>query len=63
MKGVGVYGGRIAGRAIGLLQISVGRLMVLVAVMAGVCWAWLYHREYANIERSWVSIHLRDSEF
>ena len=34
--------------------------MVLVAVVAVLCSAWLYHREYADIERSWVSIHLRD---
>ncbi len=44
----------------GLFQVSVARLMVLVAVVAVLCSAWLYHREYADIERSWVSIHLRD---
>jgi hypothetical protein len=47
-------------RGLGLFQVSVARLMVLVAVVAVLCSAWLYHREYANIERSWVSIHLRD---
>ncbi len=47
-------------RCIGLFQVSVARLMVLVAVVAVLFSAWLYHREYADIERSWVSIHLRD---
>jgi HEAT repeat protein len=47
-------------RGLGHFQVSVARLMVLVAVVAVLCWAWLYHREYASIERSWVSIHLRD---
>jgi HEAT repeat protein len=42
------------------IQVSVARLMVLVAVVAVLCSAWLYHREHADIERSWVSIHLRD---
>jgi HEAT repeat protein len=41
-------------------QVSVTRLLVLIAVVAVFCSAWLYHRENANIERSWVSIHLRD---
>jgi hypothetical protein len=41
-------------------HVSVARLMGLVAVVAVLCRAWLYHREYASIERSWVSIHLRD---
>jgi HEAT repeat len=48
------------GRGRWLLQVSVARLMVLVAVAAVLCSAWLYHLEYANIERSWVSMHLRD---
>jgi HEAT repeat protein len=46
-------------RGLGLLQVNVAWLMVLVAAVAVVCSAWLYHREYADIERSWVSIHLR----
>jgi hypothetical protein len=41
-------------------HVSVARLMGLVVVVAVLCRAWLYHREYASIERSWVSIHLRD---
>ena len=41
-------------------QVSVVRLMVFVAVVAVLWSAWLYHREHADIERSWVSIHLRD---
>jgi hypothetical protein len=41
-------------------QVSVVRLMVFVAVVAALWTAWLYHREHADIERSWVSIHLRD---
>ncbi len=49
---------RIRGR--GLLQVSVARLMMLVAMVALLWSAWLYHREYADVERSWVSIHLRD---
>jgi HEAT repeat protein len=47
-------------RGLGLFHASVARLMVVVAVVAVLCWAWLYHREHASIERSWVSIHLRD---
>jgi HEAT repeat protein len=44
----------------GLFQVSVARLMVLVAEVALLCAAGLYHGNYANNERSWVSIHLRD---
>jgi hypothetical protein len=43
-----------------LFQVSVARLMVLVAVAAVLCVAWMYHREFATTERSWVSMHLRD---
>jgi HEAT repeat protein len=43
-----------------LFQVSVARLMVLVAVAAVLCVAWMYHREYSTTERSWVSMHLRD---
>ena len=28
-------------------------------MVAVLCSAWLYRREYADIDRSWVSIHLR----
>jgi hypothetical protein len=48
------------GRGRWLFQVRVARLMVLVAVAAVLCVAWIYHREYANIERSWVSMHLRN---
>jgi HEAT repeat protein len=48
------------GRGRWLFQVRVARLMVLVAVAAALCVAWLYHREYANIERSWVSMYLRN---
>jgi HEAT-like repeat len=41
-------------------QVSVTRLMVLIAVADVLCSAWLYHHEHADIERSWVSIHLHD---
>jgi HEAT repeat protein len=43
-----------------LFQVSVARLMVLVAVAAVLCVAWIYHREYATTERSWASMHLSD---
>jgi HEAT repeat protein len=43
-----------------LPRMTTRRLMVLVAVAAVLCSAWLYRREYANIERSWANIHLRD---
>src|SRR5262245_20102458 len=48
-----------AGRRLGCFRVSVARLMALVALVAVLCSAWLYHRENANIERSWASIHLR----
>jgi hypothetical protein len=48
------------GRGRWLFQVRVARLMVLVAVAAVLCVAWIYHREYATTERSWASMHLRD---
>ena len=52
--------GKTWSRRIRPFPVSVTRLMVLVAVVAVLCSAWLYHREHADIERSWVSIHLRE---
>jgi HEAT repeat protein len=46
-------------RGLGLFLVSMVRLMVLVAVVAVLCWAWLYHNEHADVERSWATIHLR----
>jgi HEAT repeat protein len=48
------------GRVRWLFQVSVARLTVLVAVAAVLCVAWIYHREYATTERSWVIMHLRE---
>jgi hypothetical protein len=47
-------------RGPGLVQVGVARLMVLIAVVAVLCWAWLYRRENASLERSWASMQLRD---
>jgi hypothetical protein len=48
------------GRGRWLFQVRVARLKVLVAVAAVLCVAWIYHRESATTERSWVSMHLRE---
>ncbi len=37
-------------------QVNVAWLMALVAVVAVLCFACVYHREYAGIERAWVSL-------
>jgi hypothetical protein len=50
----------IGRRCAGLFRIHLAGLMLVVAVGAVLCWAWLYNRQYASIERSWVSIHLHD---
>jgi hypothetical protein len=47
-------------RDVGRFRVSVARLMMLVGVVAVLSWAWLYRRDHADIERSWVSIRLRE---
>ena len=41
------------------VRFTVRRLMVAVAVVGVLLWAWLYHRENASIDRSLTAIHLR----
>jgi HEAT repeat protein len=41
------------------VRFTVRRMMVAVAVMGVLLWAWLYHVENASIDRSLTSIHLR----
>src|SRR5947209_5234619 len=41
------------------VRFTVRRLMVAVAVIGVLLWAWLYHVENASLDRSLTSLHLR----
>jgi HEAT repeat protein len=47
-------------RPVGLFRISLARLMIVIAIIAVLLSAWIFNRQYADVQRAWTSMQIRE---